>query len=133
MFRRFMMGRYGNDQLNFALILLSLFCALVTFFTYGIADLVFSLLQLILVALWMSRSFSRNFYNRQKENVAFLKFWNSIKTRFSGVTAFFKRLSDREHIYFKCTNCKSRLRVPRGRGLITVTCPRCKHRFDKKS
>ncbi len=128
-----MIGRYGNDQLGFALVLISLVCALVTFFTYGIADLVFSLLQLILLSVWLMRTFSRNIYKRQKENIAFLKFWNDLKKKFSGVTAFFKRLSDRRHRYFKCPKCKSRLRVPRGRGSITVTCPRCKHRFDKKS
>ncbi|MBQ4316997.1 MAG: hypothetical protein IJC20_01995 [Clostridia bacterium] len=128
-----MIGRYGNDQLNFALILASLFCALFTFFTYGIADLVFSLLQIMLLAVWAMRSFSRNIHKRRSENIAFMKFWNKTKTRFSGVTAFFKRVADREHRYFKCPKCASRLRVPRGRGNITVTCPRCSHKFDKKS
>ena len=128
-----MVGRYGNDQLNFALILASLFCALFTFFTSGITDLVFSLLQIILLVAWALRSFSRNIHKRRNENIAYLKFVNEVKKRFSGVKAFFKRVADREHRYFKCPKCASRLRVPRGRGNITITCPRCSHRFDKQS
>ncbi len=128
-----MMGRYGNDQLNFAVLVLSLMFSLVSFFTGGAVGLVFWLLQLILIAFWAMRAFSRNIYQRQKENFVFMTFWNKLKKRFSGVTAFFKRLADRKHKYFKCPKCSSRLRVPRGRGSITVTCPRCRHQFDKKS
>lgn len=133
MFRRFLMGRYGNDQLNSALIITALVCGLLTFFTYGIADAVFSLLQLAFLAIWFIRAFSRNHYNRSLENQKYLRFRNNFKEKNKPLFAFFSRLADRKHKYFKCPNCKSRLRVPRGRGNITVTCPRCKNRFDKKS
>ncbi len=133
MFRRFLMGRYGNDRLNFAIVILSLLCGIMTFFVSGVADLVFSLLQLMLLGLWAMRSLSRNFYARRKENQSFLRFWDKCKRRFSGISGFFSRLKDTKHKYFKCPNCKSRLRVPKGRGEITVTCPRCRNRFDKKS
>lgn len=36
------------------------------------------------------------------------------------------------HKYFLCPNCKQTVRVPRGRGQITITCPKCKQKFDKK-
>lgn len=128
-----MMGRYGNDQLNLAVLTLSLVFSLVSFFTGGIVSLVFWFFQVLFIAYWAMRAFSRNIYKRQKENYVFMTFLNKIKKRFSGVTAFFKRLADRKHKYFKCPRCASRLRVPRGRGNITVTCPRCRHQFDKKS
>lgn len=133
MFRNFLMGRYGNDQLNFFIMIMSLAFGISTFFTYGIADAVLSLLQLLLLVIWVLRAFSRNHYKRSIENQKFLRCWLSVKKAFKGATAFFKRLADRKHKYFKCEKCKSRLRVPRGRGNITVTCPRCKHKFDKKS
>lgn len=133
LFRNFLTGRYGNDQLNFFIMILSLVCGVMTFFTYGIADAVLSLLQLLLLVIWVLRAFSRNHYNRGAENQKFLRFWFSVKKAFKGIPAFFKRLADRKHKYFRCERCKSRLRVPRGRGNITVTCPRCKHKFDKKS
>ena len=127
------MGRYGNDQLNFAIVLCALVFGLLTVFTKGIADLVFSLIQWMLLVTWALRAFSKNHYNRQKENQSFLRLWSSAKKKFSAVGAFFTRVSDREHKYFKCPNCKARLRVPKGRGEITVTCPCCRNRFDKKS
>lgn len=128
-----MQGRYGNDQLNIAILVVTLVLGLCSVAARGVVYIIFALLQFSLLAVWALRAFSRNFYNRRKENDVFLRIWNPVKKRFKGVPAFFKRLSDRQHKYFKCPKCKSRLRVPRGRGSITVTCPRCRERFDKKS
>ncbi len=128
-----MYGRYGNDQLNICILTVSLLCGLVSMFVKGYIDLALTLVQFSLIALWCLRAFSRNHYNRRKENAVFMRFWNALKKRFRGVSNFFSRLADRKHKYFKCPLCKSRLRVPRGRGSITITCPRCKHRFDAKS
>ncbi len=126
------MGRYGNDHLNLAIIAASLACGLLTFFTYGIADAIFSLLQLSLLVVWFLRAYSRNHQSRALENQKFLRIWRAFKEKNKWLFAFFSRLADRKHRYFKCPSCKSRLRVPRGRGKITVTCPRCKNKFDKK-
>lgn len=128
-----MYGRYGNDQLNNFVIILSLaFCITSMFFT-GYVRLIFTTLQFIAVVYWFARAFSRNHQQRRRENYGFLKVWNKVKGFFRSIPAFFERLADRKHKYFKCPNCKSRLRVPRKRGKITVTCPRCYVRFDKKS
>ncbi len=131
-----MYGRYGNDHLNMAIMLASLAVGVFAMFVGGLVDLVLTLVQFMLLGLWVMRAFSRNISKRREENMAFLRFWTKFKKRFnnfSGVTSFFARLKDREHKYFKCPNCKSRLRVPRGRGMITISCPRCKTKFDKKS
>ena len=128
-----MYGRYGSDRLNNAILILSVIFGLISIVVSGVAELIFSLLQLMMLALWAMRAFSRNFYNRRRENERFGYYWNISKKKFSPVSAFFKRLADRKHKYFKCPGCGSRLRVPRGRGVITVTCPVCKNKFDKKS
>lgn len=128
-----MYGRYGNDQLNNFVLIIALAVGLVSVFTRGSLNLALYLLQTALLAFWVLRAFSRNHFNRRKENAAFLSLKNKLRSEFSSVSAFFKRIADRRHKYFKCPNCKSRLRVPRGRGLITVTCPKCKNRFDRKS
>ena len=133
MFRRFLMGRYGHDHLNLFIMVVSLLFGIVTFFTYGIGDLICSILQLMFLAVWMMRAFSRNFYKRRAENTVFLRLWGKVKGFFRPVKAFFARMADRSHRYFKCPKCKARLRVPRGRGKITITCPRCRNTFDKKS
>ena len=128
-----MYGRYGNDQLNNLLITIALVVGVVSLFINGVAGLVLYVLQMLLLGFWACRAFSRNHYNRRKENSWYLTKRNKLKTRFSSVSAFFRRVADRQHKYFKCPNCGIRLRVPRGRGEITVTCPKCKNRFDKKS
>jgi len=128
-----MYGRYGNDQLNVFILFASLPFGILSMIFGGFVGLAFTLIQFVMLGFWAMRAFSKNIYKRQAENQGFLRFWNMLKGKFSGVSGFFARLKDRKHKYFKCPKCKSRLRVPRGRGEITVTCPRCRNRFDKKS
>ena len=35
--------------------------------------------------------------------------------------------------YFRCPQCKQKLRAPRGRGKIQVTCQKCHHVFQTKT
>lgn len=128
-----MYGRYGNDQLNVFIIAVSFVFGLVSMFVGGYVDFALMLAQFMFLTLWAMRAFSRNHYKRRRENAVFMKYWVAVKKRCRTVSNFFSRLADRKHKYFKCPLCKSRLRVPRGRGNITITCPRCKHRFDAKS
>ena len=39
----------------------------------------------------------------------------------------------KQYKILKCPKCKQKLRVPRGKGKITVTCKRCSHEFHAKS
>ena len=125
--QRFMYGRYGNDQLNVALLVLYLAFFLLYLITgleplYGISFVV------ILFALF--RMLSRNPARRRAENAKFL--------RVAGPAIQWFRLRrtihrDKEHCYFKCPNCGQQLRVPRGKGRITVTCRSCGATFEEKS
>jgi hypothetical protein len=127
-FRRVMMGRYGNDQLSIAL--------LVFYVVLSIAAQVTHLYVIMLIAyiplvLCFYRMLSRNTGRRYQENVRFLKYWNPVQLRLYN---FGKRMKDRKtHRYFKCPNCSSMLRVPRGKGKISITCPMCKKEFVKKT
>ena len=41
---------------------------------------------------------------------------------------------DRKYFkFFKCPACRQKIRVPRGKGKIEITCPRCGDRFIKKT
>ena len=42
-------------------------------------------------------------------------------------------LKRKEYHYYRCPQCGQQLRVPRGRGKISITCPKCGHQFIKKS
>ena len=118
--RRFMEGRYGNDKLNstilgaaMVLVILALFIRnpLLNLIAHGVAY------ALMFWAIF--RSLSRNTYKRYQENRKFLQLFGHMK--------------DREHRYFDCPKCRQMVRVPRGKGKIAITCPRCKEKFVRKT
>ncbi len=38
-----------------------------------------------------------------------------------------------DHRVIECENCRTRMRVPTGKGKLRVTCPQCRHEFDLQS
>lgn len=125
--QRFMYGRYGNDQLNLCLIGLYLAVYLLSAFT-RIYPLYWVSIALLAVALF--RLLSRNLVRRREENVRFLQATGPL-VRWFRLQRTIRR--DKEHRYFKCPNCGQQLRVPRGKGKITVTCRGCGASFQEKS
>nr|WP_297179259.1 hypothetical protein [uncultured Agathobaculum sp.] len=126
--RRFMAGRYGGDQLNNALLVLSLLLILLERFTHWRW---MTIPVLVLLVLCYFRVFSRNIQARYAENQRFLRWWGQIGVRLRNAGL---RFQDRKtHRYYKCPHCKQRLRVPRGRGKINITCPHCRTQFIRKS
>ncbi|MBE6611709.1 MAG: hypothetical protein E7632_04360 [Ruminococcaceae bacterium] len=125
---RFFWGRYGADALSWALVIASMVLTLLaSIFDSGILMLV-SYIPLIFALM---RMLSRNIPARAKENQKFLGIWKPVKKWFR---LQYNRIRDiRTHRYFSCPTCKNNLRVPKGRGEITITCPVCKTRFDRKS
>lgn len=125
-----MYGRHGADRLTMGQAILLLVLGVVSLFTRGVAATVLWVLQLAVLAWMLFRMFSRNHAKRAKEDLWFANLMSSVSKKFG----FFKqRLSDRSNKYFRCPRCRARLRVPKGRGVITVTCPKCGNRFDKRS
>lgn len=122
-----MYGRYGNDQLNMVLVLLSLALYLVfvaTSWTFLYA------VSFMLMAAALFRCLSRNYDRRRAENGRFLSLVQPV-TRWYRLRRTIRR--DKDHCYFKCPNCGQQLRVPRGKGRITVTCRGCGASFQEKS
>lgn len=124
---RFMAGRYGGDQLNLLLMALYLILYVLYLFTRVLA---FELLATVLVFVSLFRSLSRNLEARRAENNKFLQFARPIARRWN---TFRARTHDREHRYFKCPNCGQQMRVPKGKGRITVHCRSCGAVFEEKS
>lgn len=123
----FMAGRYGGDQLN--LLLTALYMVLYVVFLFT-RMLVFEVLVLILVVVSLYRALSRDVARRRAENARFLQFVRPVVRRWN---TFRARTQDREHRYFKCPNCGQHMRVPRGKGRITVHCRSCGAVFEEKS
>ena len=77
------------------------------------------------------RIFSRNIPKRAAENRWFLAQRYAVQQRFASArTRFAQR---KVYRYFRCPRCRQQLRVPRGRGRISITCPKCGTSFIKKS
>ena len=73
---RFMQGRYGGDQFNFFLIIVS-FLLEVAGNIFGIRIIYWIGVAMIVFAVY--RMFSRNIYKRQQENIRFMSLFDSIK------------------------------------------------------
>lgn len=126
--RKFMIGRYGPDQFGMAILILSLILSLITSFTGWAAV---SVASYVLLLLAFFRMLSRNMPRRRAENDRFLRFWWPVRTWFrKGIDRFKAR---KQYKFFKCPACGNNLRVPKGKGKIRITCPKCGERFEKKT
>ncbi len=118
--RCFMAGRYGTDRLNMVILGIGLAASLLSVM---VSSPWWNMILFVLsygMMLWaIFRSLSRNTYKRYQENRRFLQM----------VT----RLKDRQHRYYDCPKCRQMVRVPRGKGKISITCPRCGEKFVKKT
>ena len=118
--QKFMAGRYGTDKLNTRILILGLiFCVVSMFLPAGWPVLVLTTMAYICSFLVIYRSCSRKTYKRYLENRRYLDLVAHIK--------------DREHRYFACPKCRQSVRVPRGKGKISITCPKCREKFIKKT
>ncbi len=118
--RRFMTGRYGTDKLNLWILGAGLvLCIVAILMPFKLAEQILNGISYALMIWAIFRTFSRNTYKRYRENRRFLMFLDRIK--------------DREHRYFDCPKCRQQVRVPRGKGKIMITCPKCKEKFQRKS
>lgn len=123
-----MVGRYGTDDYS-KFLLGSAVTVMVINLLLRVGLL--NLLVLVLLAYVYVRMFSKNIQKRYEENSKYLE----LKRR---VTASFgkekRRMEDRRVNYiYTCPSCKQKIRIPRGKGKICITCPKCRTEFTKKS
>lgn len=124
---RFMIGRYGNDQLNRFLFGVYFVLWILSVLFFGWVGLVCDLLCSVTAVWLLWRMLSRNYARRQAENERFLRWWGPVKRWFSFQ---FTRLRDvRRFRYRRCPACRAMLRLPVKRGRRTVTCHRCHRQF----
>ena len=119
-FRNFMVGRYGTDRLNMAILGVGLVASLLSvLIRFAPLNLVFFVLSYGMMFWAIFRTLSRKTYQRYQENRKFL--------------SLVGRLKDRQHRYFDCPKFRQMVRVPRGKGKISITCPRCREKFIRKT
>ena len=122
-FANFMKDRYGIDNLYMFLFTLYFILIIINMF---VNSFILTILELVIVIIMFYRMFSKNRYKRSREEEAYLKLRDNIKS-------FFKKnkYKDKDHVYKKCSKCKTtiRLPLPSSIGFKYVTCPKCKNKF----
>ncbi len=123
--RAFFYGRNGFDDLAKHSLILSIVVFLIYgFLPQGILKLIFSLITYGLMVYAYFRILSKKVYKRTQENKKYLGAINMTKTRWK---------QRKTHKFYRCPKCKTWLRVPKGRGKITITCVKCSTKFDKRT
>lgn len=125
-FMRFMSGRYGADQLSRFMLAVCFLCLLLNLFT---GTYILYVLALAILVVCYFRMFSRNLAKRDAENQQYLR----LKEKFLSVFKWSWWEERRAYHIYKCPSCGQKIRIPRGKGKICITCPKCRNEFVKKS
>jgi hypothetical protein len=125
---RFMYGRYGMDQLSRNLSLICLVLLIVTMF---VRNNVIYMIALVGIVYTYFRVFSRNISRRSEENEKYLKFHYKVVGKLNKIK--FRIMDSKTHRIFRCPSCSQKIRVPRGKGKISIKCPKCRIEFIKKT
>ncbi|MBO5321958.1 MAG: hypothetical protein J6B22_05070 [Clostridia bacterium] len=123
---QFMYGRYGTDELTYALFI---FAAILSFVNVFLRSLILQLIVYALVIYALFRVLSRNPEARRRENRFFKEKVRFVKKQ---KEIYENRKNDKLHVYKKCPDCKAVLRLPHRIGTHTTVCPRCGKEFKVK-
>lgn len=123
-----MIDRYGVDSLSKFMLGTAV---VLLVFAMGFRNNFLNTLACLLVLLCYFRMFSRNYQKRAEENQKFLELKGKAATFLKREKEYFEQRKT-HHIY-KCPSCKQKIRVPKGKGKICITCPKCHTEFIKKS
>ena len=143
----FMKGRNGADELTIVMGFVGIVIAMIG----SIAHIQWlSWIAIAVIVIGVLRGLSKNIDARRKENAAFVaatanvpglgKFVASLGS--GAAAANFERAKRtakkmwkgrKTTAYLKCPNCGQMLSVPKGKGKIRVTCPKCHAKMETRS
>ncbi len=133
---RIFAGRRGPDSIALVLFLIGLALSAAAWFTQS------QLLGWLVYIPWLLallRMFSTDLERRYQENRRFLAMWERAKAAVAGLFSGKKRGPDlhvadsASYHHFCCPACGQKLRVPKGRGKVMVTCPKCDRTFIERA
>ena len=140
MFNRFFQGRYGLDRFGNALLVgaLALNLLSMAFVRVPIVYYIFRGVSWAMLGFEIFRMLSKSFAPRQAELSRYMVLENKTRSRWWSLKNQWKNRanSHRERKQYKCLTCPQcaqKLRVPRGKGNIRVTCSKCGNKFNAKS
>lgn len=139
---KFLQNMYGFDLLSIFLILIS---SILNIWNPT------RLLSLIIFLYAIYRAFSKKIYKRKQEYNIFYTYANKLLNKFGkslpynipnfdllNISSVFNNIKywyTQKRLYkiTICPNCNQKLRLPRGKGKILVTCKKCSIKFDFKT
>ena len=77
------------------------------------------------------RMMSKKIEQRYAENQKYLNGRYRLVVKWNRRKEHFRQR--RDYHFYRCPSCKQKVRVPKGKGRICITCPKCKKEFIKKS
>lgn len=126
MYTVWMQGRYGKDELNQFLLLVSLVPIFISLFFPKVLYV-----ALIPAGFAIYRWYSKDYAKRRKERDIYIRTFEDVA---QWIKVQHRKWEDRKtHRYFTCDKCKAVFRVPKGKGKIEVTCPKCGDKKIRKS
>ena len=140
MLNRFFQGRYGVDKFNRTLLIFAVVFSLLSAFFIKVPAVYYALrgTSFAMFGFTLFRMLSRNFAARNQELTSYLKaeykvraWWNSLRYKVKNAKNL--RAERKMYKYLSCPQCSQKLRVPRGKGKIRVTCNKCGNKFEAKS
>jgi len=150
----FQQQRRGIDELGRTMLITALVLSVIGMIvsrSVGWLRVVTSLLSGALLVLIVLRMFSKDFNKRYQENMKYLTYETAVKQWFqrtfrtkgagNGYSAPKAKRAGKnptwaelkQYKYLICPQCAQRLRVPRGKGRIRVTCTNCGNVFETRS
>ena len=130
-FKNFFHGIYGMDGLSCGLLFLSILINVLTAVIPVEAVQRLNAVGLIPILICILRFFSHNRARRERETERFLKIMRPLFEYFDRKSE--EREQARIFRFFNCPACSQKIRVPKGKGKIEITCPKCGNKFIKKT
>ncbi len=128
--QQFMYGRNGIDGLGIAILVISILLRSI----FGRYNALINIINSLIYIVFLYRVFSKNLYQRRKENNFFMKYFWKVSNYFKSATSLAKEraIVKQTHKIYLCPKCKKRLKVPKGKGKIEIKCM-CGNKFYKRT
>lgn len=129
--QKVMAGRYGVDHFNRCLNTTALISLVLSVLFRGFLSTFFWFVAILTLVYSYIRMFSRNTAKRRAENSAYLTLRYNMTRKLTGLK---QRMEQKKYYrFYKCPKCGITTRVPKGKGKIRITCPKCGESFVRKS
>ena len=154
----FQQQRRGLDELNRTMLIVALVFSIIGMIvsrSVGWLRVVLSLLSGAMLVIIVIRMTSKNFNKRNQENMKYLTYETAVKDwigrtfRSKGKSGAYQAPRTKtktkakaknpswaelkQYKYLICPQCAQKMRVPRGKGRIRVTCTNCGNVFETRS